>query len=77
MNLARASSGLSLQSQPLSISCGDEDDRASKVDDLEDDNTQRYLRGWLPMWEPDRREIWEPLEANKPKEWERYRNELC
>lgn len=54
--LVRASSGLSIQSQPLSARGSDEADTATKLAQAKRDITKRWLTSWLEGAEPRRRE---------------------
>lgn len=71
------SSGLSLQSQPLSVGSGDEGDETSKVAEATRNRTKRWLKSWLKGSEPGRRERWDYLKAKAPEKWARCRTELC
>lgn len=72
----RTSSGLSLQSQPLSAGSGDEVDPSSKLAELKHENTVRWVKGWLRETEPRRMQRWLKLQQKSPEQWANYRSEL-
>lgn len=74
--LVRSSSGLSIQSQPLSAGSSDEVDPATRLAQAKRNNTKRWLTGWLRGYEPRRKEKWDRLQTRQPEKWAICRTEV-
>lgn len=72
----RSSSGLSIQSQPLSAESSDEADPVTKLAQTNDSNMERWLNGWICEYEPQRKEQWDELQTQQPEDWAIYRTEM-
>lgn len=77
---ARSLSGLSLQSEPLSVASddGDEAKAKAKVNSLRAESHWRiWLIEWFQLDEPERREEWRRLHDTAPQRWKGCKLLMC